>query len=362
MAGLPSAASGDARRVGGAHACLRPGGPAGGKGCGWRAGPGHGQGGGGGRARRARARCDRAWHRLAGAARGRCRAAGCGLRRAREDVRRADRQAFEQRAGRSSSPAPAPALRGARRRAACGACTATCTSTTSCCGRGSRCCSTPSSSTRRSPPSILLYDLAFLLMDLERRGRRPSANLVLNRYLWRAQQRSRPRGAGGHAAAPGAARRRAGAGGGRQAAAARRRSRTRASAPRRRPVSPRRCGFLDPAGPRIVAVGGLSGTGKSTLAAALAPDVGPVAGGGASAQRPRAQGHARRGGDASAAGPRPTRPRPTPASTRNCCARRGWRRRPGTVWSSMRYLRGRTSARPPRRWRRSWACRSRGCG
>ena len=33
----------------------------------------------------------------------------------------------------------------------------------------------------------MLYDLAFLLMDLERRGRRLSANLVLNRYLWRAR-------------------------------------------------------------------------------------------------------------------------------------------------------------------------------
>ena len=36
--------------------------------------------------------------------------------------------------------------------------------------------------------------------------------------------------------------------------------------------------FLDPAGPRMVAVGGLSGTGKSTLAAALAADIGPSPG------------------------------------------------------------------------------------
>ena len=32
-----------------------------------------------------------------------------------------------------------------------------------------------------------LYDLAFLLMDLDRRGQRAAANIVLNRYLWRTQ-------------------------------------------------------------------------------------------------------------------------------------------------------------------------------
>jgi aminoglycoside phosphotransferase family enzyme len=31
-----------------------------------------------------------------------------------------------------------------------------------------------------------LYDLAFLLMDLDRRGQREAANAVLNRYLWRS--------------------------------------------------------------------------------------------------------------------------------------------------------------------------------
>lgn len=32
-----------------------------------------------------------------------------------------------------------------------------------------------------------LYDLAFLLMDLDRHGHRANANVVLNRYLWRRQ-------------------------------------------------------------------------------------------------------------------------------------------------------------------------------
>src|SRR5262249_13037386 len=30
-----------------------------------------------------------------------------------------------------------------------------------------------------------LYDLSFLLMDLDRHGQRAAANIVLNRYLWR---------------------------------------------------------------------------------------------------------------------------------------------------------------------------------
>ena len=37
-------------------------------------------------------------------------------------------------------------------------------------------------------------------------------------------------------------------------------------------------GYLQPAPPRLVAVGGLSGTGKTTLAAALAPELGPAPG------------------------------------------------------------------------------------
>ena len=31
-----------------------------------------------------------------------------------------------------------------------------------------------------------LYDLAFLLMDLDRHNQRPAANIVLNRYLWQS--------------------------------------------------------------------------------------------------------------------------------------------------------------------------------
>ena len=122
-----------------------------------------------------------------------------------------------------------------------------------------------------------LYDLAFLLMDLEAKDCRPAANAILNRYMSRpgsdadldavallplflslraairamvASQRAR-------LAAPD------------QAAAALREARdyfTKATA------------FLTPAAPRLIAVGGLSGTGKTTLARALAPDIDPAPG------------------------------------------------------------------------------------
>src|ERR1700676_2054045 len=48
----------------------------------------------------------------------------------------------------------------------------------------SRPCSTQSNSMTRSPPGDVLYDLAFLLMDLEERRLRPAAYLLLKRYLW----------------------------------------------------------------------------------------------------------------------------------------------------------------------------------
>jgi hypothetical protein len=38
------------------------------------------------------------------------------------------------------------------------------------------------------------------------------------------------------------------------------------------------CGFLHPAPPRLVAIGGLSGSGKTTIARAVAPDIGPAPG------------------------------------------------------------------------------------
>lgn len=118
----------------------------------------------------------------------------------------------------------------------------------------------------------VLYDLAFLLMDLMFRGHETEANTVLNRYLWTSD----PSDLDGLAALPlflslrAAIRAKvvaAGLGalsGGEREAAAAVAARYFAWAQR----------ALDPRPARLVAVGGFSGTGKSTLAAALAPMIG----------------------------------------------------------------------------------------
>src|SRR6476619_7323519 len=125
----------------------------------------------------------------------------------------------------------------------------------------------------------VLYDLAFLLMDLVERGLNPAANRVLNRYLTetkrtedldalatlplflslRAAIRAKVTAARIDHAAPD------------QRAAIARSARTYFEFARR---------FIEPGMPRLVAVGGLSGTGKSAhaqaLAGELAPDPGAV--------------------------------------------------------------------------------------
>ncbi len=120
----------------------------------------------------------------------------------------------------------------------------------------------------------VLYDLAFLLMDLEERGLRPLANAVLNRYLatthdydglaalpvflaFRATIRSHV-SAGAIAFAQGPETRRLA----REAVVYLEHARA----------------FLTPPPARAVAIGGLSGTGKSTLGRELAPGIGPAPG------------------------------------------------------------------------------------
>jgi aminoglycoside phosphotransferase family enzyme/predicted kinase len=117
----------------------------------------------------------------------------------------------------------------------------------------------------------ILYDLAFLLMDLEHHGLGDFASLVLNRYLdltgeddglpamrlflsTRAAIRA-------HVTAT-VLERTAGSGAGPAMAAEARRYLDLAAQ------------FLQQRSCRVVAIGGLSGTGKSTLAAALAPGLG----------------------------------------------------------------------------------------
>ena len=119
-----------------------------------------------------------------------------------------------------------------------------------------------------------LFDLAFLLMDLELRASREHANAALNAYL-----EIHPEDAG-LAALPLMLALRAGI-----------RAHTRAVASRAQTDAARRgameadarrhlvaiTAFLAPPTPRLIAVGGVSGTGKSTLARGLAPGLGAVA-------------------------------------------------------------------------------------
>jgi len=106
------------------------------------------------------------------------------------------------------------------------------------------------------------YDLAFLLMDLDQRWGRPAANRVMNRYIARTGDAGLLRGLPlwlslrafirAHVAA------RRGDDGGPLLAAAQ--------------------AYLAPPPPRLVAIGGLQGTGKSTLARAVAPELGAAPG------------------------------------------------------------------------------------
>ena len=122
-----------------------------------------------------------------------------------------------------------------------------------------------------------LYDLAFLLMDLERHGRRTAANGVLNRYLWRTQAMLDIEGL---AALPLFMALRAGIRAMVRAQRAAQASEV-AGSPRWVEVADYLAlalRFLSPPPPCLVAIGGVSGTGKSTLAASLAPKIGALPG------------------------------------------------------------------------------------
>lgn len=108
------------------------------------------------------------------------------------------------------------------------------------------------------------YDLAFLLMDLERRVDRPAANRVLNRYVARTGDAALVRGLPLWLSSRAMIRAHVAARMGRAADA--------------QDYLVRAMAFLDPPPTVLVAIGGLQGTGKSTLARALAPDLGPAPG------------------------------------------------------------------------------------
>jgi aminoglycoside phosphotransferase family enzyme/predicted kinase len=117
----------------------------------------------------------------------------------------------------------------------------------------------------------VLYDIAFLLMDLANRNLKDLAGVVFNRYLDLTADRD------GLPAIPLFMSLRAAVRAHVSVAAARRNS----SAPH----SDRAQGYLDeamellrPRKTRLIAIGGLSGTGKSTMAQTLAPEIAPPPG------------------------------------------------------------------------------------
>src|SRR5271166_2568586 len=123
----------------------------------------------------------------------------------------------------------------------------------------------------------LLYDLAFLLMDLTERGLRGAANIVLNRWLI---ETGRAEDLDALAALPLFLSMRAAI---RAKVTAARLAHVASAERAAIEMSARKYfefarRFLEPAPPMLLAVGGLSGTGKSVLARALAADLEPAPG------------------------------------------------------------------------------------
>lgn len=121
----------------------------------------------------------------------------------------------------------------------------------------------------------VLYDLSFALMDLCERKLQPLANRLLNEWIWRIAELP---GAPHHEALallPMFLSRRASirAFVDSQAAAVGNGDTSRARDYQRVALS-----FLQPATPRLMAIGGLSGSGKSTMAIKRAPEIGRVPG------------------------------------------------------------------------------------
>lgn len=120
-----------------------------------------------------------------------------------------------------------------------------------------------------------LYDLAFLLMDLAHRDLGALANIVFNRYLDRIGDEA------GLALLPLYLSIRAGVRA-HVSIAAEERQETQAGKRDRATAAARyldaALAFLEPAGPRLIAMGGFSGTGKSTVAQALAAGFAPAPG------------------------------------------------------------------------------------
>jgi aminoglycoside phosphotransferase family enzyme/predicted kinase len=127
----------------------------------------------------------------------------------------------------------------------------------------------------------VLYDLAFLLMDMVHRGLDVEADRLFNEYLARVVDPEDPAPLAGLAALPLFMSARAAIRAHTEATAAN--SQANRAARDGRIAEAQRyltlaCGLLQPSAPVLVAIGGLSGSGKTTLARALAPCVGAVPG------------------------------------------------------------------------------------
>ena len=108
------------------------------------------------------------------------------------------------------------------------------------------------------------YDLAFLLMDLDRRAGRPASNRVLGRYVARTGDAALVGGLPLYLSARAMVR---------AHVTARMGERAEAEAFLRAALA-----YLRPSPAVLVAIGGLQGTGKTTLARSLAPGLGPAPG------------------------------------------------------------------------------------
>lgn len=122
-----------------------------------------------------------------------------------------------------------------------------------------------------------LYDLAFLLMDLDRHQQNRAANIVLNRYLWQSKEeldfkglQALPLFLGLRASIRAMVTVDRAA---QQDSPAAEDDRERARTYLRAALT-----YLAPQPPQLIAIGGLSGTGKTTLAAGLAPVFSPTPG------------------------------------------------------------------------------------
>jgi predicted kinase len=127
----------------------------------------------------------------------------------------------------------------------------------------------------------ILYDLAFLLMDLDHRGRRDFANAVLNHWLWRIAEVPDAGNDEALALLPLFLSRRASIRAHVGASAAKvqaDRSTIERATTAARSYQHRAVDYLHPAPARLIAVGGLSGSGKSTQAQALAHRIGRAPG------------------------------------------------------------------------------------